>query len=429
MTRRWEDLRIIEALRNFRNVKRGTVFRMYTDTGNSFATWNGKVYESDIVRSCIRPYAKAIGKLTAKHVRRFNGKVEVNPEPYIRFLLEDPNPFMSGHVMLEKVATQLALNNNAFILIVRDENGFPEQLYPIPAVMAETVYINDVLYLKFLFQNGRSSTFPYSEIIHIRNDFNDNDIFGESPVQALAPLMEIVNTTDQGIVKAIRNSGVIRWLLKFTTPMRAEDLKKNVQEFVDNYLSVSSSTFGAAGVDAKADAIRIEPKDYVPNALQMSATLQRIYAFFNTNDKIVNASYTEDEWNSYFEIVIEPVAVQLGDEFSRKIFSRRERGFGNRIYFDAANLQCASLTTKLALQAMVDRGALTPNEWRDTFNLSPVPDGDKLKVSLHKPLRRLDTETVGTIKGMLSGMTLENAAEIKEKILKLLKGGEEGANH
>ena len=422
MTRRWEDLRIIEALRNFRNVKRGTVFRMYTDTGNSFATWNGKVYESDIVRSCIRPYAKAIVKLTAKHVRRFNGKVEVNPEPYIRFLLEDPNPFMSGHVMLEKVATQLALNNNAFILIVRDENGFPEQLYPIPAVMAETVYINDVLYLKFLFQNGRSSTFPYSEIIHIRNDFNDNDIFGESPVQALAPLMEIVNTTDQGIVKAIRNSGVIRWLLKFTTPMRAEDLKKNVQEFVDNYLSVSSSTFGAAGVDAKADAIRIEPKDYVPNALQMSATLQRIYAFFNTNDKIVNASYTEDEWNSYFEIVIEPVAVQLGDEFSRKIFSRRERGFGNRIYFDAANLQCASLTTKLALQAMVDRGALTPNEWRDTFNLSPVPDGDK-------PLRRLDTETVGTIKGMLSGMTLENAAEIKEKILKLLKGGEEGANH
>lgn len=422
MTRRWEDLRIIEALRNFRNVKRGTAFRMYTDTGNSFATWNGKVYESDIVRSCIRPYAKAIGKLTAKHVRRFNGKVEVNPEPYIRFLLEDPNPFMSGHVMLEKVATQLALNNNAFILIVRDENGFPEQLYPIPAVMAETVYINDVLYLKFLFQNGRSSTFPYSEIIHIRNDFNDNDIFGESPVQALAPLMEIVNTTDQGIVKAIRNSGVIRWLLKFTTPMRAEDLKKNVQEFVDNYLSVSSSTFGAAGVDAKADAIRIEPKDYVPNALQMSATLQRIYAFFNTNDKIVNASYTEDEWNSYFEIVIEPVAVQLGDEFSRKIFSRRERGFGNRIYFDAANLQCASLTTKLALQAMVDRGALTPNEWRDTFNLSPVPDGDK-------PLRRLDTETVGTIKGMLSGMTLENAVEIKEKIMGYLKGGEESESH
>ena len=183
------------------------------------------------------------------------------------------------------------------------------------------------------------------------------------------------------------------------------------------YLSVSSKTFGAAGVDAKADAVRIEPKDYVPNALQMSATEKRIYSFFNTNEKIVSSTYTEDEWNSYFEIVIEPIAIQLGDEFTRKLFTRKERGFGNRIYFDAANLQCASLNTKLALQAMVDRGALTPNEGRSTFNLSPVADGDK-------PLRRLDTETVGTVKALLDGMSLENIVETKEKIMNALKGGD-----
>ena len=37
--------------------------------------------------------------------------------------------------------------------------------------------------------------------------------------------------------------------------------------------------------------------------------------------------------------------------------------------------------------ALVDRGALTPNEWRVMFNLAPVPGGDL-------PLRRLDTEQV-----------------------------------
>lgn len=283
---------IVQKLKIFFNIGSRTVFSMVTDTGNSFATWNGNVYDSDIVRACIRPYAKAIGKLTAKHVRRFNGRVDVNPEPYIRFLLEEPNPYMGGHVMLEKLATQLALNNNAFLLIVRDENGLPQQLYPIPAVLVETVYISEHLYLKFTFQNGKVSTFPYGEVIHIRNDFNENDIFGASPAPALAQLMEIVNTTDQGIIKAIKNSGVIRWLLKYSTPMRPEDLKKSVQEFVDNYLSVSSKTFGAAGVDAKADAVRIEPKDYVPNALQMSATEKRIYSFFNTNEKIVSSTYS-----------------------------------------------------------------------------------------------------------------------------------------
>ena len=68
-------------------------------------------------------------------------------------------------------------------------------------------------------------------------------------------------------------------------------------------------------------------------------------------------------------------------------FSTVKRTVGNYITFDASNLSCASISTKLALQAMVDRGALTPNEWRETFNLSPLEGGDE-------PLRRLDTETV-----------------------------------
>ncbi len=408
---------ISRIIHKMKNVSSGTAFRMITDTGNGICAWNGKVYDSDIVRACIRPYAKSIGKLQAKHIRRGNGKVTTNPDAYMRFLLEEPNPYMSGHVLQEKVAIQLALNNNAFVLIVRDENGVPEQLYPIPSTLVETKYVDQKLYLKFTFLNGRTATFPYTEIIHIRNDFNDNDIFGESPAKALEPLMEVVHTTDRGIINAIKNSGVIRWLLKFNTPLRPEDLKANVKEFVDNYLSVSSSTFGAAGVDAKADAVRIEPKDYVPNALQMSNTVRRIYSFFNTNEKIVESSYSENEWNSYFEIVIEPIAIQMSEEYSRKLFSRKERGFGNKIFFDAANLQCASLSTKLALQAMVDRGALTPNEWRETFNLSPVEDGDK-------PIRRLDTQTVNQIKGLLANMELDNVVDTKDKILNILGGAE-----
>ncbi len=406
--------------RKLMNVTAGTAFKMITETGNGFTAWTGDVYDSDIVRACIRPFTKAVGKLQAKHVRRYNGRVDVNPEPYMRFLLEEPNPYMGGHTLLEKVATQFVLNNNAFVLVIRDENGLPVQQYPVPAIMVEAKYVGLELYLKFTFLNGKTLNVPYSEVIHIRNDFKDNDIFGESPYKALAPLMEVVNTTDQGIVKAIRNSGVIRWLLKYTTPMRPEDLKKNVQEFVDNYLSVSSPTFGAAGVDSKADAIRIEPKDYVPNALQQANTKERIYAFFNTNEKIVHSNYTEDEWNSYFEAVIEPVAIQLGEEYSRKLFTRRERGFGNGIYFDASNLQCASLSTKLALQAMVDRGALTPNEWRETFNLSPVADGDK-------PLRRLDTQTVNQIKGLLADMNLNNINETRTAISALVEGGDRNA--
>lgn len=81
--------------RRLLNVTAGTAFKMITETGNGFAAWTGDVYDSDIVRACIRPFSKAVGKLQAKHVRRYNGKVDVNPEPYMRFLLEEPNPYMA----------------------------------------------------------------------------------------------------------------------------------------------------------------------------------------------------------------------------------------------------------------------------------------------------------------------------------------------
>jgi HK97 family phage portal protein len=295
---------------------------------------------------------------------------------------------MSGQMLQEKIATQLELNNNAFIYIHRDDNGYPVELYPIQALNAEAMYDRSgLLYLKFVMQNGKIITFPYSDIIHLRQDYNDNDIFGESPAAALVSLMEVVNTTDQGIVKAIKNSNVIRWLLKFTQSLRPEDIKKNVDQFVENYLSTTTSSVGAAGTDAKADVTQVEPHDYVPNAAQIDRTTQRIYSFFNVNDKIIQSKYTEDEWNAYFESVIEPLATQMGNEYTRKLFTRRERGFGNKIIFEASSLQYAAMSTKLGLLQMVDRGALTPNEWREVLNLGPIKGGDK-------PVRRLDTAVV-----------------------------------
>lgn len=402
--------------------KEKSILKMITTVGEFYYSWNGKLYESDIVRACIRPKVKAIGKLVGKHIRDDpKGGLTVNPDANIRFLLSEPNPYMTGQQMQEKIANQLCLNNNAFILIVRDKNGKAIQLYPIPCVSAEAKY-NDTgeLFLRFLYRNGKSGVFRYSDIIHLRQDYNDDDIFGESPAPALAGMMDVIGTIDQGIVKAIKNSGIVRWLLKFTQSLRDEDIKANVQKFVDNYLAVETDTFGAAGVDAKADVQRIEPKDYVPNAAQTDRTIERIYSFFNTNKKIVQSDYTEDEWTAYYESEIEPVVVQMHQTYTVGIFTRKERGFGNRIVFEANNLQCASLTTKLAFQAMVDRGAMTPNEWRETMNMAPVPGGDQ-------PIRRLDTQVVNMVEEILGKMDKDNyivMAGLITKLLDQMRGGE-----
>ncbi|GEM04103.1 hypothetical protein HMI01_10910 [Halolactibacillus miurensis] len=351
---------------------------MITDKGYGFYSWNGKLYQSDIVRSAIRPKARAIGKSVAKHVRKSAEGTKVNPDVYMRFLLEEPNIYMSGQQLQEKLATQLELNNNAFAYINRDENGVPNAIYPISSRGVQAVMdSNNRLYLRFSLSNGSVVTFKYSDIIHLRKDFNEDDLFGTSPGEALANLMEVVNTTDQGIVKAIKNSGVVRWLLKFTQTLRPEDQKKAVKRFMEDYLSTESDTLGVAATDAKADAIQVEPKDYVPNEKQMDKSVQRIYSFFNTNENIIQSKYSEDDWVSYYEGSIEPDIVQLSNEFTRKLFNRRERGFGNKIVFESFNLSFASLKTRMefANQGM-DRGYVSENEARTIFGMAPKENGD-----------------------------------------------------
>lgn len=369
-------------------------FDLISDNQNGFYSYDGQMYQSDLIRSAIRPMVSAVGKSIGKHIEEtiVNGitDVKVNQQTYMKFLLEEPNAYMTGQLLQEKLATQLLLNNNAFAFIHRDNNGMPIAIYPIVAYNCEATKSSGELFLTFyLKRNDANSvvTFRYTDVIHLRRDFNDNEIFGSSPASAIIPLMEIVTTTDQGIVKAVKNSNMINWLLKYNTTMKDEHLVNSVKSFVNNFLSSSSESVGAMGTDAKMDAIQIKPTDYVPNASQMDRTKDRVYSFFNTNDKIVQSKFSEDEWISFYESCVEPIILQLSNEYTRKLFTRKDRMNGNYIMFEASNLGYASTQTKLAFVSMVDRGAMVPNEWRKLFNWAPIEGGDE-------PIRRLDTRPI-----------------------------------
>lgn len=368
---------ILDRFKN-KSVQTTTSYKMIEDRGGGYYAWNGNIYRSDIVRSAIRPKVRAIGKTVAKHIRNDANGLAINPQPYMRFLLEEPNPHMTMQQLLERTITQLELNNNAFIFIERNEYEYPVALYPINASNVEVVTNADgFLFYRFTMRNGKRVTFKHTDVIHLGKDYNENELFGDGNSEALTPLMEIVNTTDQGIVKAIKNSNVIRWLLKFNQTLRPEDIKKQTQQFVNDFLSSESDSVGAAATDSKMDATQVDPKDYVPNEKQMEATTKRILAYFNTNEKIISSDYSENEWISYFENCVEPDIVQLSTLFTRKLFTRKERAFGNCIMFESSNLSFASLKTKMDfVNNGIDRGVVNVNEGRKIFGYAPIEGGD-----------------------------------------------------
>ena len=362
-------------------------YELISDTKNTFYAWDGQIIQSDIVRSCIRPKANAIGKLAGKHIRGYDEDMRINPNPYIRELLQNPNPYMSMQDFLVKMTWQRELYHNAFAYIQRDENKLPIALYPVPYAEVKLQSVGGEPFVRFRLWTGKIVEVDYQDVIHLRKDFSNNDFFGEPGSAPLKPLMEVINTTDQGVVAAIKNSAIIRWILKFKSVLQPEDRKARVDEFVTNYLSITNEG-GAAAADPRYDVEQVRQDSFVPSNGLMKSTVDRLYAYFGVNNEIVHNKYSEDDWNSFYESEIEPVLIELSNSFSRCFFTRKERGFGNRIVFEASNLAYSSMRTKLSLVSMVDRGAMSPNEWRKIMNLPPIEGGSE-------PIRRLDTVPVG----------------------------------
>lgn len=360
-------------------------------SSNSVTSWHGNIFDSDIVRACIRPKVNAIGKLNAKHIRGTGENMKINPDPYIKEILQRPNRYMSMQDFLMKMVWQRELNHNAFAYIKRDDFGYPVEIYPVPYSSVDLLEAQGELFVRFRFMLGKSMTVPYEDLIHLRKDFNDNDLFGETGINALRNLMEVIDTSDKGLIQAVKNSNIIKWLLKFNQSLRPEDVTKQTKDFIDNYLSIDSALSGAIGTDVKADVQQVKSESYVPNAAITRDHIQRLQSYFGVNDAIVQNKYTEDEFNSFYESEIEPILIQLINGFTNGFFTKRERGFDNKIIFEASNLAYASMNTKLSLVQLVDRGALTPNEWRSILNLGPIEGGDK-------PIRRLDTALVNDVK-------------------------------
>jgi HK97 family phage portal protein len=359
---------------------------MINSSTTTFYTWDGNIFNSDIVRSAIRPKANAIGKCNVKHIVGTGENIKIDSIAWINRILEQPNPYMSMQDFLMKMVYQREITHNAFAYIKKDMKGYPLEIYPVPYSSVELVEKNDIIFVKFQFMGGKRMTVPYEDLIHLRKDFYSHDFFGDEGIAATSKIMEVINTTDQGVVAAIKNSALIKWIMKFNTVLRPEDQQKQIDDFTNNYLKIEKGS-GVVIADAKFDLTQVKNETYVPNASQMDKAVQRLYAYFGVNDDIVQNKWTEDKWNAFYEGELETIIIQLSNGFTRGFFTNRERGFGNKIIVESSNLAYASMSTKLSLQAMVDRGAMTPNEWRQIMNLGPIEGGSK-------PIRRLDTAQV-----------------------------------
>lgn len=343
-----------------------------------FTTFGGDIYQSDLVRSCIRPLADISSKASARCTNKDIEKV-----------LRNPNQFMSERDFLYKVRTYLEVKNTSFVLINRDDRLKVIGLYPVPYSSFEVVQTaTNKLFVKFIFNSSATNTMvaPVEDLAILRKDYLFSDIAGESNAP-LCELLDLINTTNQGVANAVKATANLRGILKSTKAMLSdEDIKRQKDRFVKDYLSLENEG-GIASLDSTQEFTPISMNPTVASSQQMKEFRENVYRYFGVNDRIVMSDYNEAIFEYFYESRIEPFLIALSQELTRKIFTERELGFKNEIIYESNKLQFASNATKLSFVSLVDRGAMTPNEWRAIFNLDPIEGGDE-------PIRRLDTATV-----------------------------------
>jgi HK97 family phage portal protein len=355
-----------------------TAAQMINEPTGVFTAYNGDAYSNDIYRGAVDAIARNIGKLKGGHVIRYADHDKIEGDCKLNRLLQvRPNPYMSAYDLLYKMATHYYLYNNAFALLERDNRGELTGIYPVTCTSVQMLSdrLNN-LYCLFYFKSGKQALLPYRDIIHLRRNFNSDDLLGDDN-KALYPALELAHTQNEGIITGIKAGANIRGILKYTQIMSPEKLKEEKEAFIADYLQISNDG-GIVAIDQKAEYTPIESKPVILTADQTQEVKKKIYSYLGISENIVNSNYNEDEFAAFYESTIEPFAVALSMEFTAKVFTDREQAFGNSIMFESGRLQFTSNATKVNLiKEIMPLGLLSINQALEILNLPAIEGGEK----------------------------------------------------
>lgn len=342
-----------------------------------FTPFNGGAYESDIYRSAVDAIARNAGKLRGTHIIVTDKKRQPGDRELNRILQSRPNPYITAYDLIYKLVTHYYLYNNAFAYLDKDERGNLKAIWPIrPQAMEYVTDLSGSMFCKFFIGQGKTYILPFDDVFTMRRHFNDNDLLGDTNT-AILPTLDLAHTQSEGISQAIKSNATIRGILKYNQVIAPDKLKEEKDLFIKDYLSVANSG-GIAAIDSKAEYIPLESNPASIDDKQLEAVKKKIYSYLGITENIVNSSYSEEEFNAFYESVIEVLAVQFSLELTEKVFNVKEQEHGNMIMFEANRLQFSSSTTKTnILKELMPLGLFTVNQALEILNMPPVEDGSR----------------------------------------------------
>ena len=351
-----------------------------------YSQFGTDIYASDVVQQALSCIVDEMKKLKPAHVRK-NGQDVVPVTSDIQEVLNNPNPLMTTSEFIEKTMWLLLLNSNVFIIPtyytwVDDKTGVERRsyksLYPINPTQVDFIEdAADRLFVKFYFWNGDTTTIPYDDVIHVRYKFSLNEYmggnrFGQPDHRPLLGTLQLNDTMLEGIAKAMKASYAVNGVIKYNTMLDDGSTMANVKALEQKLQNTES---GILPLDLKAEFTPF-PKDIkLVDEPTLKFVDEKILRNWGVPLAILTGDYTKEQYEAFYQKTLEPLIKAISEAFTKKLFTSRERAFGNRIMFYPKDLIFMSTTQKLELiNILAPTGAIFENEKRTIFGLQPLPE-------------------------------------------------------
>lgn len=350
-----------------------------------YSQFGTNIYASDVVQQALKCIVDEMKKLNPTHVRYIGS----DPTPIkgsVQDVLNQPNELMTTSEFLEKTIWLLLMNYNVFIIPtyytwIDDKTGaerrYYESLYPIKPTQVD--FIEDAsgrLFVKFWFWNGETTTLPYDDVIHIKynysvNEYMGGNMLGQPDHEALLKTLELNGQLLQGIAKAMNASYAINGVVKYNTMLDDGKTEAALKELERKLINSES---GFLPLDIKADFTPLERRTQIVDEATLKFVDEKILRNWGVPLPILTGDYTKAQYNAFYQKTLEPLIIAISQALTKKLFTERERAFGNKVELYPKELIFMTVEQTLEMiKELSPTGALFENEKRVALGLRPLP--------------------------------------------------------
>ena len=196
---------------------------------------------------------------------------------------------------------------------------------------------------------------------------------GQPDDRALLQTLEINYQMLQGISRTMKSSQNITGVVKYGSIIGRDATIQAMSEWEEK---LNNNKNGIVVMDMQSQYIPVTRDLKMVDAATLKFIDEKILRNFGVSLPILTGDYTKAQYEAFYQKTIEPIIVQLSQEFTRVLFSETEsESYGHKIQFFAKELIFMSTEQKInMINLLAPTGAMFENEKRAAFGMHPLPE-------------------------------------------------------